>query len=200
MYGREARLPVDLTFSTSHVDTLSPAEYAQQLQYILRYAYDLVRSTVGNVQNRQKTLYDRKIHGKPFKKGDLVWVYSTVVPSQSCRKLHHPWTGPYKVLDKLSDVTYKIAPVQNVNKSSVVHFDRLKICPPSIRTPMTSNQPPVVVSPKVGQNAQFMELEEDEMSTSNVEESPNESPVIDHTRYPRHQRQQPNWFHPFIQH
>ena len=105
IYGREARLPIDLTFSTSHTDTLSPNVHAQHLQHTLNYAYDMVRSNLGDVQCRQKTVYDRKIHGEPFKQGDLVWLYSTVVPPHTCRKLHHPWKGPYRVVSKLSDIT-----------------------------------------------------------------------------------------------
>lgn len=45
-----------------------------------------------------------------------------------------PWTGPYRVQCQLSDVTYHIQHTGN-NKSTVVHFDRLKACPKDIRLP-----------------------------------------------------------------
>ena len=111
MYGREARLPIDLQFGTSFSDTLSSDLYVQQLQSSLSYAYQIVRNTLGNVQQRQKTLYDSSLHGKPFAKGDTVWLYSPVIPQGGHRKLHHPWTGPYKVESKLSDLNYKIIPL-----------------------------------------------------------------------------------------
>ena len=51
------------------------------------------------------------------------------------RKLHRPWTGPYRVLRKLSDVNYRIQDVQAPRRRPVVHFDRLKYCPPDIQLP-----------------------------------------------------------------
>ena len=80
MFGREARLPVDLKFGADTTTTLSPIEYVCQLQRSLEYAYDVTRFHLGYVQQRNKTLYDQKVHGKPFKVGDKVWLHTTVVP------------------------------------------------------------------------------------------------------------------------
>ena len=109
MYGREARLPVDLEFGVTSPspDDLSPVAYSRQMQIILSYAYRKVRAALGDVQRRQKMLYDHNIHGHPYKEGDMVWLHSTVVPPHSHRKLHHPWTGPYQIVSKLSDLNYK---------------------------------------------------------------------------------------------
>ena len=100
MYGREARLPVDLHFgiNSPNSEDLSTVAYSRQMQMILNYAYQKVRSTLGNIQQRQKTLYDQHVHGTPYKEVDMVWLYSTVIPSDSHRKLYYPWTGPYKVI------------------------------------------------------------------------------------------------------
>ena len=131
MYGREARLPVDLEFGTAVTDTISPNFYVQKLQSALSYAYHIARDKLGIVQQRQKALYDSSIHGKPFTEGDIVWLYSPVIPRGGHRKLHHPWTGPYKVQSKLSELNYKIVPLHSSSpKFLVVHFNRLKRCPP----------------------------------------------------------------------
>ena len=50
MYGREARLPVDLTFHCFRREAISPPEYVRQLQLNLNQAYNLVRSIMGDVQ------------------------------------------------------------------------------------------------------------------------------------------------------
>ena len=63
---------------------------------------------MGLKQEHQKELYDQKKHGDPYNVGDLVWLHSPVVPHGSSHKLHHPWTGPYKIVKKLSDITYRI--------------------------------------------------------------------------------------------
>ena len=50
MFGREARLPLDLKFGSGDSTTLSSHDYVRRLQRALEYAYDTVRETLGNVQ------------------------------------------------------------------------------------------------------------------------------------------------------
>ena len=171
MYGREARLPVDLNFGVNSpvTEDLSTLTYSRRMQYVLHYSYHKVRETLGDVQQRQKALYDRYIHGEPFQEGDMVWLYSTVVPTQSHRKLHHPWTGPYKIIAKLSDINYKIAPTHNSSSTSIVHFNRLKRYVPGTRLPTQSSlTPPSIHSQplpssgyNVGDNARLLDFSDD---------------------------------------
>ena len=136
MFGREALLPVDLQFGLSFIDTVSPDQYTRQLQNRLSYAYRVTRERLGVAQDWQQILYNWTIHGKPFTAGDLVWLHSTVIPSESHRKLHHPWTGPYVVLEKLSDINYRIKPCSSaIDKILTVHFNRLKKCISGTRLP-----------------------------------------------------------------
>uniref|UniRef100_A0A1X7TTA8 Integrase catalytic domain-containing protein n=1 Tax=Amphimedon queenslandica TaxID=400682 RepID=A0A1X7TTA8_AMPQE len=81
MYGREARLPIDLTFgvTSSSLSDLFPLTYSRHMQLVLHYAYKKARDTLGDVQRRQKMLYDRKVHGPSYKEGDKVLLYSTLV-------------------------------------------------------------------------------------------------------------------------
>ena len=83
MFGREARLPIDIRFGTGDTSTLSPNEYVRHLQKVLEYTFYIARENLGDTQRRQKALYDQKIHGKPFSAGDQVWLHSTVVPKGS---------------------------------------------------------------------------------------------------------------------
>ena len=202
MYGREARLPVDLTFPF-HTSSLVPSypTYAQELQSSLTSAYDLARTTLGDAQFRQKMLYDRKIHGEPFKEGDLVWLHSTVIPPHSCRKLHHPWCDPYQVMKKLSDINYVVAPVDQLNKHSIVHFDRLKLCPSTLRfsellhdaTPDVSE---TCSSPRRQYAGEGAKLFSDESVT------PGDAPVTSGptSRYPRRLRRPPDRLAPTVAH
>ena len=79
----EARLPVDLTYGSMSQETLSPNDYVHKLQKLLDYAYGLVWDMLGDVQMRQKTHYNKKVHGKPYVVGDRIWLYSSVVPKNS---------------------------------------------------------------------------------------------------------------------
>ena len=39
-----------------------------------------------------------KRHGKPFQNGNLMMLHSPAVPQGHSKKLHCPWSGPYKVV------------------------------------------------------------------------------------------------------
>ena len=91
---------------------------------------------MGAKQLLQRQLYDRRVHGQPHQVGDLVWLHTTVLARGNTKKLHHPWKGPYLVLKRLTDSTYKIQLLSNPREHAVVHFNRLKPC-----TTATAEQP-----------------------------------------------------------
>ena len=104
------------------------------------------------------------------------------------KKLHHPWTGPFKVVSRLSDVTYRIQNVQSRRNRLVVHFNRLKACPPHMRlnqekAPLQHHQHSLPPEP-VGSN---LEIIDDPDYRSEL-------------RYPRRQRRPPDYLHSFISH
>ena len=128
MFGRQAKLPIDLMYGTNQMEPNTTSEYARCLKDALQEAYALVRERCQAEHKRQKELYDQKVHGKPFSPGELVWLHSTAVPLGRSRKLHHPWKGPFKVMERLGETTYKIKNLQGRRKTTFVHFDRLKPC------------------------------------------------------------------------
>ena len=74
-----------------------------QLHDRLQTAYLAVRGNFQRAFERLKIQYDKNVHGKPFADDDLVWLHSPVVKAGQSKKLHQPWTGPFKVLKKLSE-------------------------------------------------------------------------------------------------
>ena len=121
MFGRQAKLPMDVVYSTALKDRLGKA-------------YTMVREHMGSATGGQKELCDAKVHGGEFKVGDLVWLHNPVVTQGASRKL--PWAGPYQVVKKLSTVMFRIQDVRRGRRSrKVVHFDRLKPCPSTVRFP-----------------------------------------------------------------
>ena len=77
MFGREARLPVDIMYRTpSQKEEVPLAGYVSNLRDLLHEAYERVRENVGEVQERQEQLYNRKVHGEPHKPGALVWLFN----------------------------------------------------------------------------------------------------------------------------
>ena len=126
MFGRQARLPVDLMFGLSNTQDKVATDYAQHLQSSLHDAYQQVHDTMGVCQQGQKELYDRKVRGEPLQVNDLVWLHSPGLGRGQSHKLRHPWSGPYKMVKVLSQTTYQIRCLNRGRTCKTVHFDRLK--------------------------------------------------------------------------
>ena len=130
MFGRQAHTSVDIMFGSNQPTEPSPSAYAFNLKQSLASVYNQVRDKMDVTFQGQIQFYDKKIHGNPFQVGDLVWLHSTVVPTGQAKKFNHPWTGPYEVIKRLSDATYRVVNTQSKRQQLVVHFDCLKLCPP----------------------------------------------------------------------
>ena len=87
---------------------MSVPEYVQQMKESLWEAYATVRQNCQSGHCRQKAIYDKRVHGKPLANGDLVWLFTPAVPKGQSRKLRHPLIGPYKIVDRIGEATYKI--------------------------------------------------------------------------------------------
>ena len=127
MFGREARLPIDVIFGPPPGEKpASPSQYALLLRQRLEAAYHCVRTQLSLQQRRQKTLYDQKASGAPYCVRDLVWLHCPAVARGHSRKFHRPWQGPYNVVKVITDVLYRIQQVKHPRRRVVVHYNRLK--------------------------------------------------------------------------
>jgi hypothetical protein len=194
MFGREASLPVDIMYTPNTRLPVSVPEYASQLRDTLSESFERVRQSLATKQEVQKQLYDNKVHGDPYKVGNLVWFHNPVVPQGTSRKLHHPWSGPYKIVKCLSDVNYRIQSLEHSQKRLFVHFDRHRPCtsqPPSCYDPSelrdTLNQP----QPAVGAHLEVVEPDDHNL---NVQPMPWQRPVS--RRYPQRSRRPPDRYEP----
>ena len=71
---------------------------------------------------RQKKAYDTGLTPMRFDEGDLVWPLYTPVANE---KLGLGWIGPYRVVQKVIDVTFKVEHCE-YKETVVVHVDQLK--------------------------------------------------------------------------
>ena len=157
MFGCNTRMPIDLMYGSCPTEVNQPSnanEFVAKLQDRLQKAYTRVRDTMVHQLDRQKELYDERIHGKPLKRDDLVWLHSKVIPRGVGRKLHRPWTGPFRVVKRLSDSVYRLQNSSSSRHQLTVHFNRLKLCPEGIQLPTVLKQkrqlpqtPPQTVNP-----------------------------------------------------
>ena len=188
MFGREARLPLAIV----HEPPPSPhgaipqqyGNYVQSLQDTFNTAFEVVRSNMSTRQGRQKEFYNCKVHGDPFKPGDLVWLFNEALAKGESRKLRRPWRGPYRVITQLSDVTYRIQHTGN-NKSTVVHFDRLKRCPSEMRLQeqtSTARAPPGAPNAPSGTHVEPTEVDDEDVESPALIDD--EVPAHDEDRAP----------------
>ena len=94
MFGREARMPIDMFGRPPENEGLSHPEYAIQLRDKFESLYDAVWQHRQRAFQRQKDHYDKALHGNPYtegaqktlhgnpyREGALVWLHSPLVPS-----------------------------------------------------------------------------------------------------------------------
>ena len=105
MFGRQARMPVDIMLGTVREAPCSIPQYATNLRNSLITAYEYVWNHMGHKQQQQEDRYNSKTHGKAFTAGEHVWVHNPAVPRGKSKKLHQPWTGPFRVLETCSTLT-----------------------------------------------------------------------------------------------
>lgn len=126
MFGREAKLPVDLLFtrpkgSKSCIST----EFVEELQRKLDGVHCLARENIRSSFLHQKGAFDRRCAECTLRSGDRVWVRREVHTARVCHKLACKWDGPFLVMAKLSPALFRIAGLKG-SKSRVVHANRLK--------------------------------------------------------------------------
>lgn len=126
LYARSPRscldtiLPFTLDVETSVAESLCRAEEARRVARLRTIAS----------QQRSKTRYDAHHHSVAYTKGDLVWLWTPVRKRGLCQKFLAHYSGPFVVIDRLSDVTYVISGVtsngRRSSKTQLTHVARLK--------------------------------------------------------------------------
>ena len=85
MFGQQVCMPIDILYGSPLPHTTTVPQYVADLCSSLRTAYDHVGKRMAHRLDRQKELYDKKAHGKPFEPGDLVWLHTPHVANpRSC--------------------------------------------------------------------------------------------------------------------
>ena len=126
LYARTPRSCLDTIFPFSVHDepslaaTLCRAEEARRL----------ARLRIVASQERSKRRYDIRRQHVCYSPGDLVWLWTPLRKRGLCQKLLSHYTGPFVVLERLSDLNYNISRLTETGrcsrKTQVVHIARLK--------------------------------------------------------------------------
>ncbi len=126
VFEREMVLPVDVMLNVNlEEDFDSPNEYVQRMAETLSTVVGSVQQHQLQASSQQKKYFDFRAQVQYYSEGELVWVRNKARKKGVCFKLQRTYNGPFKVIERLSDVLYQIQPIKG-GKTVVVHYNRLK--------------------------------------------------------------------------
>lgn len=126
MFGRETRAPLDIVLGeTSPEAAHSYSAYVAEKKELMTKAYEKARETLGNAAKTSTERYNMRVRPREHKTGDFVYFYYPRIYSNRSPKLQRMFKGPYKVIEKLGAVNYKIQMTRK-SKPFIVHADKLR--------------------------------------------------------------------------
>ena len=162
LHGREMTLPSSDDLKAKLSKEVGSPDHTHRLENLkssLKFAYESVKKANRKSHLNNKRLYDRKAKLRSFEIGDLVYLYNPARKPGQCHKFHKPWTGPFKVTAKISDLNYEIVSLNH--KKQIVHINRLK----EAYNPETWNPKPERKPKRTGKTVtQMNEGEENEIT------------------------------------
>ena len=95
-------------------------QFVKEAHKQLKASYNITNCHLHAQHLHQKRIHDYHGLAEPFQVGERVWLYTPVVLKCNTKKLTSFWKGPYTVIDKPSNVTYKIQLI-GATQTFVVH-------------------------------------------------------------------------------
>ena len=127
MFGREARLPVDLCFGTSPegVEDACQERYVMQLKKDLQEAYKLATEVSDKRHLRNKRLYDKTVRVQSLEVGDRVLLRNLGLRGK--HKLESRWNPcPYVIVGKMPNLpVFQIQREDGIGVVKTIHRDHL---------------------------------------------------------------------------
>lgn len=133
LFGREARLPIDVCFGTSSEEGQTYQRYVEDLKTDLQKAYRLASESALKNHQRNKRRYDQKVKYQSIRPGDRVLIRNLSFTGK--HKLEDKWnSAPYIVLEKLDNLpVYKLKSEKGTGGVRTMHRDHLLPIGESVR-------------------------------------------------------------------
>ena len=127
LFGRENNLPLE-AFAPSTPDNrkFSAPEYVQHVQETLQKSHSAAMNYLQRAVLYQEKSYLNRLKVHRYQLRDAVWYWRPVFKKGECPKLLSFWSGPYFVVEVLSDVLYRIQDTHKPKAALVVHHNHLK--------------------------------------------------------------------------
>jgi len=122
LHGMEANQPIDNKIIPTS-DNFKINDSLRKLQEIRKEIPEIIKKE----QEKQKLDYDKTHRTITFEPGQQVLVKFHFQEPNKTKKLAHKYRGPFKVVEKISDVNYKIELILNGKQTTdIIHVQRLK--------------------------------------------------------------------------
>lgn len=185
MFGRNARLPVDICFGAAFDENTeySHLQYVDKMKRELKQAYHLATESATKNHLRNKSRYDQHVRDQPLQEGDRILIRNVGLTGK--HKLQDRWKSiPYVVVKKLPNLpVYKVKPEQGPGNFKTLHRDHLLPIGYLVRLP-ENTQPTERVKPPVTRQRQRRKSENDSKSEQSNSESDSEYEYA--YEYPHH--------------
>ena len=126
LYGREPVLPMEVPLKPPTKMPNSVLSYLSKLVQNLELTHRIAKEQTQLAQMKMKENFDRHSKPYPYYVGDRVWIYTAKTKVGLSKKLLHCWHGPYRLVEKLSPVTFKLQTSDNRLLPCAVHVNRFK--------------------------------------------------------------------------
>ena len=130
MLGREVRASVDLILGAPAGEEefwTSSHKFVADAQPKYRKAYAIAWASLSGQASRRKDVYDRKVVRRKFSIGQWVWYFYSRIYKGRSTKWSKMYVGSMLIVDVFSATNVNIQK-SRINKSRVVHVDKLKDC------------------------------------------------------------------------
>ena len=123
--GHEKMMPIDLIVGGPPKDQVPqcPNAYVEWVREATTIAHEFARKHLQKAAERQKRNYDAAAKYRKFPIGTWVWYY---YPPKAQQKLGRGWTGPYLVVETITDVNFRIQEKPG-GRTRIVHMDQIKL-------------------------------------------------------------------------
>ncbi|XP_035809415.2 uncharacterized protein LOC118471094 [Amphiprion ocellaris] len=156
MFGREARLPVDLCFGTSPdgSNVGHHLRYVAKLREDLKKAFQLASAAADKTHLRNKRSHDKRVVPWTLEPGDRVLLKNLGLKGK--HKLQSRWSAvPYEVVEKLPNLpVYRIRPESGNGCLKTFHRDHLLPIGQLVRMPKVEDENKLLQKPKTRADTQ----------------------------------------------
>ena len=128
VFGHEMRLPLDVMMGEANESKSTYTEFVVDLREKLVQAHQDVREKLKVAQRRQKDAFDKGVKNTVYQPDALVLRFSPELKPGEPNKSHRKWEGPFEIVERVSEVTYRLRNMgRRSRRSSVVHFNNKRL-------------------------------------------------------------------------